>query len=88
MPDVEKIASTLRSADMKAINALSRVFFNFSTCRGFVGVSDAMAEVLVSRGLAERGKPEGIFRDGEIGYRLTDLGWRVREARRKRGATP
>lgn len=80
-PIAKMIANDLRPADMKAMNILFQALSSFVPTKGLPGLSEAMAEKLVSEGLAERGKPVGYIGNPEIGYRLSDLGTAVREAR-------
>lgn len=80
---VRIIAASLRPADMKALNVLRKAFSSFTSCSALPGISNDMAEALLSLGLAEKGTPEGCIGNPKTGYRLSDLGWRVREARVK-----
>lgn len=71
-------SETLDQHEWRGVDELANALVDFEPLskRGRLGAT--VAERLVARGLAEKGPCSDRYR-GVIGYRLTDLGWKVKD---------
>ncbi|CAN5234495.1 hypothetical protein BH10PSE4_BH10PSE4_34120 [soil metagenome] len=72
---------SLDANEWRGVNQLENAMSDFEPLakRGNLGIT--VTERLVRMGLAERGRPSDAYagRGYEVGYRLSELGWKVAE---------